>query len=511
VTEHVTRRDLLKAGLVGGIGLGLAGCTGSGSGHSALRRATAARPAGSDLGAVDHVVMLMQENRSFDHYFGTLRGVRGFDDHPSRDLGAFSQSWPSNRTKPPRQRLLPFHLDTATTDAECTFDLSHAWTAQHQCWNHGKLDAWVTTHTSAQFEGPANGVLTMGYYTRSDIPFYYALAEAFTIGDAYHCSVLGPTHPNRLFWVSGTNDPGGRAGGPVIITNESPEAQFSVSWSTMPEALEDAGVSWKVYNPPGSPYQPSNPDAIIVSNNIFLYFKQYSDQSSPLHQKAFLPTYPADFARDVSAGTLPQVSWLVAPTLVTDFSEHPPAPAPLGEWFTSQVLDTLASNPAVWSKTVLFLSYDENDGFFDHVPPPTPPAGTSGEYLTVDPLPADAGGVAGPTGLGFRVPLLVLSPFSRGGHIYSQTSDHTSQLRFIETRFGVRVPNLSSWRRGVTSDLSSSLSMGSSKVALPNLPPTSSDDPRVARECKAPQLAEIDVPGPPYPLPPVQKMPVQEA
>lgn len=455
--------------------------------------------------------MLMQENRSFDHYFGTFPGVRGFDDHRPHDPGLFAQAWPANSSKPPAGKLLPFHLDTARTDAECTFDLSHTWTAQHQCWNHGKMDAWVTTHTQPQFEGPANGVLTMGYYTRADIPFYYALADAFTIGDAYHCSVMGPTHPNRLFWVSGTNDPDGRAGGPVIITSESPEAQFSVSWPTMAEALDDAGVSWKVYNPPGSAYLPTNPDAIIVSNNIFLYFQQYSSPSSPLYQKAFLPTYPDDFAHDVKAGTLPRVSWLVAPTLGTDYSEHPPAPAALGEWYTSRVVSTLVSNPSVWSKTVLFVSYDENDGFFDHVAPPTPPPGTPGEYLTVDPLPSAAGGVAGPTGLGFRVPFLIVSPFSRGGHIFSATSDHTSQLRFLETRFGVRVPNLSSWRRHATSDLSASISTSSPQTSVPKLPSSSQNDPRVARECLAPQLAEIDVPMPPYPVPSAQKMPVQES
>jgi phospholipase C len=500
-----TRREILAGG-AGAAAVLLAAC-----GGTTASRAAGVKPAGSDLGAIDHVVMLMQENRSFDHYFGTYRGVRGFGDHPSGDVGTFAQAWPDNTSITPVGRLLPFHLDTARTLAECTFDLSHAWTAQHQCWNHGTMDAFVRTHTMPQYEGPVNGVLTMGYYTRQDLPFYYALADAFTLCDGYHCSVLGPTHPNRVFWMSGTNDPDGRAGGPVIITSDSRSAQWSLSWTTMPERLEDKGVSWKVYNPAGSEYLPSSPDGILISNNILMHFKQYSDPSSALYHKAFQSVFPDDFASDVAGGTLPQVSWIVAPTVPMDHSEHPPAPPSLGEWFTHQVLNTLVSNPRIWAKTVLFVTYDENDGFFDHVAPPTPPPGTPGEYLTVDPLPADSGGISGPTGLGFRVPLLVLSPFSRGGYVVSDTFDHTSHLRFLETRFDVEVPNLSSWRRRTTGDLTATLHWGSSQTSVPPLPATSADDPLVARECQPLQLLETNVPDPPDLVPSSQSMPVQEA
>jgi phospholipase C len=195
-----------------------------GHGRAARRTVEAAaqvKPAGSDIGAIEHVILLMQENRSFDHYYGTYPGVRGFDDHAKGHLGRFSQAWPANTDVAPVGRLLPFHLDTATANAECTFDLSHAWAAQHACWNNGAMDTWVTTHTKAEYEGPVNGVLTMGYYTRTDLPFYYALADAFTINDAYFCSVFGPTDPNRLFWLSATNDPDGLGGGPVLVTSTS--------------------------------------------------------------------------------------------------------------------------------------------------------------------------------------------------------------------------------------------------------------------------------------------------
>src|SRR5437660_1048064 len=182
----ISRRQLLNVGLAAGGAALLGACTGS-----TVRRAASVNPAGSDLGAVEHVVFLMQENRSFDHYFGTYRGVRGFNDHRGADLGPFAQSWPPNASKPPAGHLLPFHLDTATTNAECTFDLTHEWGPQHQCWNGGRMDRFVEVHTDPSNEGPANGVLTMGYYARRDLAFYYALADAFTICDSSHCSALG--------------------------------------------------------------------------------------------------------------------------------------------------------------------------------------------------------------------------------------------------------------------------------------------------------------------------------
>ncbi|HEY7946609.1 MAG TPA: alkaline phosphatase family protein [Acidimicrobiales bacterium] len=494
-----SRREVLAAGMAGGVSMLLASC-----GGATAKKAASVKPAGSDLGAVEHVVFLMQENRSFDHYFGSYKGVRGFDDASARRAGIFEQSWPGG-TAP---TLLPFHLDTTTSLAECTVDLSHAWTAQHMSWNKGKMDRWVATHTEPQFEGPQNGVLTMGYYTRQDLDFYYALADAFTICDGYHCSVMAETHPNRLHALSGTLDPAGIAGGPVIFTNGASSAMGSASWRTMPETLEDAGVSWKVYNAPGAEYRPG-PLAMAISDNILLYFKQFLDPSSALYQKAFLSVFPNDFAADVAHDTLPAVSWITAPNGV---DEHPPAAPAVGMSFTHNVIDTLVSNPSVWAKTVLFVMYDENDGWFDHVAPPTAPPGTPGEYLTSDPLPSQAHGLAGPIGLGFRVPMLVVSPFSRGGYVCSDTFDHTSQMRFLETRFGVRAPNISAWRRSVTGDLTSTLHVSSPDRSVPALPATmGANDPRVLRECTPNQLHGLDLTNPaPYPIPARQQIPTQE-
>ncbi len=473
--EAYSRRQVLAGGVAAATALGLAaaGCVRT-TGTATVKKAASVPAAGADLSAVKHVIFLMQENRSFDHYFGTLGGVAGFADTNNRS--AFTQDWPGGT----QSTLLPFHMTTENQQSECTYDLDHSWVAEHLSWDKGTMDAFVSTHTSAAYEGVL-GINTMGYYTQQDLPFYYALAEKFTICDNYHCSVLGPTHPNRLMQMTGMIDPAGMAGGPILVTNDSlPDFQGTCSWTTMPEVLTDAGITWKTYNPSGSLYEPGSP--IFVSKNMLLYFEQYQDPNSALYDAAFKYTGPNvigalttqgtnDFAADVAAGTLPQVSWIVSPN---EYDEHPPAPPALGEWYVQQVLDTLLSNPEVWASTVLFIMYDENDGFFDHVPPPVPPTGTSGEYLTMSPLPSSAGGVRGPIGLGARVPLLVVSPFSAGGWVCHDVFDHTSQLQFLERVFKVTAPNISSWRRSSVGDLTATLPvLGAPVTKAPKLPHTS--------------------------------------
>jgi len=216
-----------------------------------------------------------------------------------------------------------------------------------------------------------------------------------------------------------------------------------------------------------------------------------------LYQNAFTPTYPADFVADIEAGTLPSVSWVYAPP---QHDEHPPAPSNTGARVTGQILQALLRNPKVWAQTVMFVTWDENGGFFDHVAPPTAPPGTPGEYVTTAPLPVAAQGIAGPIGLGFRVPLLVLSPYSRGGHVNSDVADHSSVLRFLETRFDVEVPNLSAWRRGITSDLTSTLDLTRPpNLHVPSLPIEGLSDQLVSRACFG---------APPTP-PDVQHLPTQ--
>lgn len=504
----ISRREFLEGGVALSGAMALGRRLAPSRWTSTVRRALAVPRAGSDLGAIEHVVFLMQENRSFDHYFGSYKGVRGFDDHTASSLGAFAQPFAANTTRPPMGVQLPFHFDTTTGFDARTRDLSHDWLAEHLSRNDGKMDAFVKTHMMPSIDGPSYGLFTMGYYTREDLPYHYALADAFTICDHYFCSILGPTDPNRLMALSGTIDPDGLHGGPVLTTSSSAASIFSVDWVTVPELLEDAGVSWKTYTVPGNGYNPSNPNA-GSGDATLQYFSQYSNPSSTLYQKAFLPTFPNDFVDDIQSGNLPSVSWIIPPF---GFDEHPPAASGPGAWFIDQILQALVSNPSVWSKTVFFVMYDENDGFFDHVAPPVAPPGTPGEYVTVRPLPGAAQGVDGPVGLGFRVPMLVLSPFSTGGYVSSQTFDHTSQIRFLEERFGILATNISTWRRQNVGDLTSTLQMGSPNTSVPSLPATSQYSPQVTTvEGTTTTETASQSDGTLYELAPSQVMPQQES
>ena len=397
-----------------------------------IERAFSADPAGSgSLNDIEHIVLLMQENRSFDHYFGTLSGVRGFEDRS----GPFRQAgYPPN----PHSQLGPFRLGgNAQPEVSMLLpaDPGHSWHTQHWAWNHGAMDEWLPAHVES--DGVTYAPLVMGYYTRADIPVHYQLADAFTVCDNYFCSVMGPTAPNRMFWMGGTVDPDGAAGGPVI-GGSSQITPGSLSWQTFPEVLSRAGVSWKVYNhlAPGQRSQ--------ISGMLDL-FRNYQDPRSELYQRGRAPRWPRDFHRDVQNGKLPAVSWVIP---ATADSEHPAATPAVGAETILSVLDVLTAHPAVWEKTALIVSYDENGGFFDHVAPPVPAPGTPGEFVR-------AGAFAGPLpiGLGFRVPCLVLSPYTRGGVIASQTFDHTSQLALVGARFGVPVPHVSPWRRNTVADM----------------------------------------------------------
>ena len=512
--SRFSRRSFLVGGVAAGVTAGVAGLGGIRARPAAasVDAAASVSPAGTgSLADIEHVVILMQENRSFDHYFGTLSGVRGFSDpsvlrqrvggarYPVFDQFGFAPGVGVD----PGGYLQPFHLlsDPPTEDGQTTNDITHSWGPQHQSWNGGAMDSFIQTHLAA--DGNANGPVTMGYFNREDLGFYYALADAFTICDSYFCSVLGPTDPNRLMAMSATIDPAGTAGGPVLETFTNRVAEWgALDWETMPERLLAAGVSWKVYNDPLG----------LLALSPLPYFKNYSDPTTPigaaLTSRAFAPTYPASFQSDVATGTLPAVSWIMPPLAEC---EHPAAPPEYGEYLVQQVLDTLVSNPDVWARTALIVTYDENGGFFDHVPPVTPPAGTTGEWLTASPLPSAASGIDGPIGLGFRVPCLVVSPFTRGGYRCSDVLDHTSLLRFIETRFGVEVPNLSAWRRASTGDLTTAFAFSvPPNTSVPALPPTSLGQTDVAEQAVLDALAgTLDV-GTDYPLPTSNAMPTQE-
>jgi phospholipase C len=214
-----------------------------------------------------------------------------------------------------------------------------------------------------------------------------------------------------------------------------------------------------------------------------------------------------DFVSDVATGNLPQVSWLVGSVVTSD---HPPAPSIFGENILSLILTALMANPVLWAKTVVFVNYDENGGFFDHVPPVTAPPGTPGEYVTApavpDPTVVGNPPISGPIGLGFRVPMLIISPFSRGGFVSADLFDHTSVLRFLESRFGAEVPNLSAWRRATVGDLTSAFNFKSPDLSIPSLPSTLQADAQAIQQCNN-NLAGFT----PLTLPAPQSQPTQES
>ncbi len=412
---------------------------------------------------VEHIIILTQENRSFDHYFGAMRGVRGFADPRAVRLPSGLPVWhqPNGAGV-----LLPFRPDVENMGDQYLPDPPHGWNDTHAAWNAGQHDRWV----------PNKGISAMTHYTRRDLPYHYALADAFTVCDAYHCSVMGPTDPNRYHMWTGWVGNDGQAGGPVI-TN----AELGYDWSTYPERLQRAGISWKVYQDsgvgldgPGFWGWTDDPFIGNYGDNSLLYFHQYqtAPPGSPLAESSRAGTNILSqgrqperlldvFRADVRNGTLPRVSWIAAPEA---YSEHPNWPANFGAWYISQFVDILSSNPDVMSKTVLFVNYDEEGGFFDHMVPPTPPQtreqGLSTVPTTDEIFPGDSGHPSAPYGLGMRVPLIIVSPWTKGGWVNSQVFDHTSLIRFIEARFAQGHPdlieqNITPWRRAVAGDLTS--------------------------------------------------------
>jgi phospholipase C len=442
---------------------------------------------------VEHIIILTQENQSFDHYFGTLKGVRGFSDPRAVKLPNGRPVWyqPNN----PDiygigvTELPPFRVNLPSLGLTYLTGTPHDWNSSHAAWNQGKYDNWVA----------AKSPMTMSYLKRDDIPYHFALADAFTICDAYHCSVMGPTDPNRYHMWTGWVGNDGKGGGPVLSN-----AEAGYDWATFPERLEAAGVTWKVYQDIGTGLNAAgywgwtdNPYIGNYGDNSLLYFHQYqyAQPGTPLAERAKTGTNISAggtlfdiFRQDVENGTLPQVSWIASPE---SYSEHANWPSNFGAWYISQIIDILASNPEVWSKTILFVNWDENDGGFDHVVAPTPPTTSANGLSTVDATSeiyvnpnADGSGFhTGPIGLGTRVPLLAISPWSKGGYVNSQVFDHTSLIRFVEERFaaehpGLVEPNITQWRRAVSGDLTSIFDFAhpnDHKVALPStaayLPP----------------------------------------
>ena len=560
------RRDFIKKAAMLAGGAGLMNVL-----PPSVQKALAIDPApGSTWQDAEHVVLLMQENRSFDHCFGMLKGVRGFNDPRAIKLPSNNKVWLQTNAK--GETYTPFRLNIKDTKATWMSSLPHSWSNQVDARNNGKYDKWLDAKQAG--EPYENIPMTMGYYTREDIPFYYSLADAFTICDQHFCSSLTGTTPNRLFFWSGKlrEDANSKA----RVRNQDTDYDVEAAWKTFPERLEENGVSWKIYqneisvgvgfegeedswlaNFTDNPIEwfeqynvrlskgyldylqkaellilpkiegLKNKEAsasddekkkitkkiadlekrlAVVEQHKKIYTKEKYDQLSSfhrnIHDKAFTTnsgdadyhtlaelTYKAgdkeetlaipkgdvlhQFRNDVQNGKLPTVSWLVAPE---NFSDHPTSPW-YGAWYVSEVMDILTQNPEVWKKTIFILTYDENDGCFDHVPPFIPPNNkkpstglisknidTSIEHVSLEQdlkfYPKDEARESA-VGLGYRVPLIIASPWSRGGWVNSEVFDHTSSLQFLEkfvslkSNKKVEETNISTWRRAVCGDLTS--------------------------------------------------------
>ncbi|SDV50127.1 phosphocholine-specific phospholipase C [Chitinasiproducens palmae] len=534
----------------------LQSATGAGLAAAALAafplsiRKALAIPANNATGTikdVEHVVILMQENRSFDHYFGTLKGVRGFGDRFPIPMPNGRKVWQQERSN--GALLTPYHLDGTANNAQRSSGTPHSWVDSQQAWDHGRIAQWPRYKTDT----------SMGYFKEQEIPFQFALANAFTLCDAYHCAMHTGTDANRTVHLTGTNGP--TAQNVAYVNNEwdwisgTPGSDaVGYSWKTYAERLEDAGIDWICYQnmpdewgdnmlgafrqfraanlasgfPVSSGGEPNSPYADTGQALPYHAYDRSTDNArQPLYKGVAntLPgttpdTYLDAFRRDIREGKLPQVSWLNAPSI---YCEHPGPSSPVqGAWFIQEVLDALTAVPEVWSKTVLLVNFDENDGYFDHVPSPSAPsrnadlslAGRStlsetdmaAEYFTQPPpdgstsQPAPDGRVFGP---GPRVPLFVISPWSRGGWVDSQVFDHTSVLRFLEARFGVQEPHISPYRRAICGDLTSAFNF-----ATPNdevLPKLAGRLSRAAAD----QLRARQEALPAMPLPSDVQLPIQ--
>jgi len=568
-----SRRDFLKKAAM------LAGAAGFSTGvPESIQKAFAIEPEpGSTWKDAEHVVILMQENRSFDHALGTLKGVRGFNDpraiRQANGNSIFLQTNLSGET------YAPWRLDIKDTKITWMGSIPHSRNSQVDAWNQGHHNAWIDSKKSSN-KDYLDVPITMGHYTREDIPFYYALSEAFTVCDHNYCGVMTSTTPNRSLLWTGTVRDEQKTNSRVYMRNP----EFGVSplkWKTFPERLTDAGISWHIYQNEinVADFEPGTEPWLGNAGNVTEFFETYnvnlantsnakleanikrtkrkiaalqaktvdatmqedlkaeievnqqhlkaledilasggslsklSPREQELHRRAFVTntgdldfhsmetiSYEEDgrtetmdvpkgdilhqFRKDVNEGTLPAVSWMVPPG---KFSDHPSHPW-YGAWYLSEIVDILTKNPEVWKKTIFILTYDENDGYFDHAPsfvaadPKNSATGRASKGIDTgleysyypDELAqgvSHAEARSGPIGLGFRVPMIIASPWSRGGWVSSQVFDQTSILQFleeyVEAKHGkqVKETNISDFRRTICGNLTSVFHPADTSVA----------------------------------------------
>jgi phospholipase C len=398
------------------------------------------RPHGSQI-PIDHIIVLMQENRSFDHYFGPLHDQGQPRVRPPRRNS--SNPDPTNPTGPAIGRFhKPNYCETA--------DLDHSWNGTHKEYDGGLMDGFTAQNVDST---DPTGMRTMGFYDRTDLPFYYALFSAFAISDRYFCSVLSQTFPNRFFLLAGTSF--------GHIANDFPtgDPMNDFAQPTIFNLLDQAGVSWKIY------------------------FSQiaFADEFSYVRNHVPSMTFPVqEFMTDAQNGTLPSVSFIdpifIAQATVEN-DEHPPSNVQVGQNFVAGILNALFASPQ-WGSSALFLTWDEHGGFWDHVPPP--------RACVPDDIPPMLGSGDEPGAFdryGIRVPVVVVSPYARQHYVSHKVYDHTSILRFIETRFDL--PALT--RRDANANSMLKLfNFKAATIASPALPPAVIDQNQQAQCANAP-------------------------
>jgi phospholipase C len=440
------------------------------SNHLSVIASIAALPkviAADSLASIDHVVLFMQENRAFDHYFGTMAGVRGFSD-PNVQVNSNGKSvfyQKLNKTITTKtDYLLPFYLNEQgghwLNATQCMDAGSNGYEENHLAYNNGLNDHWALNNTPWSW----------GYYKRQDLPIQFALAEGWTLGDMYQESVIASTNPNRVTWVSGSiNVPGSPQtedeGGVYIDNNEVPGCElpgvncYPLSWTTTPEVYEKAGVTWQLFQ-----------DIDNFDDNPLAWFQQYqvAKNNTSLHKRGMAYVGLEAFYEQAANGTLPMISYIIGPT---ELSEHPPYSPHDGAWLQQQVVNAVTQGRN-WDKTALIISYDETGGWGDHVSPYHSPSRTPGEWME------DPYGMFGYTfsGPGYRLPFYIISPYTRGGHVFTEKADHNSQIMFVEKWLqakgykNVITNEMASWRRSHMSDLTAAFDFSKPNTSIPTIP-----------------------------------------
>jgi len=379
--------SFVAAGAVA-VSLGVVQATPSGAG-SQLPVATTNATAPTGLAKIKHVVVLMQENRSYDSYFGAL--------HSQGQPGSPAEPTTGNPDPlTPGATIAPFRTTSVCTVA----DLNHSWDGTHQEWDGGKMDGFTAANVDPT---DPNGSRTMGYFDNSVLPFYYGLANQFAIADHYFASVLSQTFPNRMYLLAGTSF--------GHIRNDLPP-KGGWTQKTVFNLLDKAKVSWKIYVAKGQ------------IEEFFSFVQKHFSHVAKMTQ----------YYKDAKAGTLPQVAFVESSPIGgvnVESDEHPPANVQVGEKFTHDVMQALVKSPN-WSSSAMFLTYDEHGGFYDHV---APPPAVKPDNIPPMLQPGDAPGAF--DRLGIRVPTIVISPYARKHFVSHTVYDHTSILHFIETRFGL--------------------------------------------------------------------------